>query len=62
MIWVLILTLLMVLMFLVIVVLGFIILKHIESLENEVKDIYNRIPFIQGMIEAISDMVRPYRM
>ena len=56
--WVLILTLLMVLMFLVIVVLGFIILKHIESLENEIKDIYNRIPFIQGMVEAISDMVR----
>ena len=62
MVWILILTSLMVLMFIVLVILGITILKHIESIENEVKYIYRRIPLIQGTVEAISDMVRPYRM
>jgi hypothetical protein len=46
--WILILTLLVVLMFIVLVILGITILKHIEIVEG----------MIQGITEAISDMVR----
>lgn len=56
--WILILTFLVVLMFIVLVVLGLTILKHIEAIEEEIKDICCRTPFIQGIVEAIADMVR----
>lgn len=56
--WILILTLLVALMFIVLVILGITILKHIEIVEEEVKEICCRTAFIQGMVEAISDMVR----
>ena len=46
--WILILTLLVALMFIVLVILGITILKHIEIVEG----------MIQGIIEAISDMIR----
>lgn len=46
--WILILTLLVALMFIVLVILGITILKHIEIVEGT----------IQGIIKAISDMIK----
>lgn len=56
--WILILTLLVVLMFIVLVILGITILKHIETIEEEIKEVCCRTPFIQGIVEAIADMVK----
>lgn len=56
--WILILTLLVVLMFIVLVILGITILKHIEIVEEMIKEICGRAAFIHGMVEAISDMIR----
>lgn len=56
--WILILTLLVVLMFIVLVILGITILKYIEIVEEMIKEICGRAAFTQGMVEAISDMIR----
>lgn len=56
--WIIVLTLLVVLMFIVLIVLGLTILKHLESMQNIINDICNRAAFTQGMAEAIASMVR----
>lgn len=56
--WILILTLLVALMFIVLVILGITILKHIEIVKEGIKEICCRTAFIQGIVEAIADIVR----